>query len=81
MKNEHVYRIPLTYFTNLGKINFPTKIDYRIKCDLETETKKMFESGKFYAYGTALPTPDVKIMFTKAPFIQYEQVLLDKNFK
>ena len=81
MKNEHVYRIPLTYFTNLGKINFPTKIDYRIKCDLETETKKMFESGKVYASGTVLPTPDVKIMFTKAPFIQYEQVLLDKNFK
>ena len=28
LKNEHVYRIPLRYFTDLGKINFPTKIDY-----------------------------------------------------
>ena len=27
IKNEHVYRIPLRYFTDLGKINFLTKID------------------------------------------------------
>ena len=26
LKNEHVYRIPLRYFTDLGKINFPTKL-------------------------------------------------------
>ena len=25
--------------------------------------------------------PDVKVIFTKAPYIQYEQILLDKNFK
>ena len=25
--------------------------------------------------------PDAKIIFTKAPFIQYEQILLDKNFR
>ena len=28
-----------------------------------------------------LPTPDVKIIFTKAPFVQYEQILLDENFR
>ena len=28
LKNEHVYRIPFRYFTNVGKINFPAKIDY-----------------------------------------------------
>ena len=81
MKNEHVYRIPLRYFTDLGKINFPTKIDYRIKCQLETEMKKLFDSGKIYASGSAFPAPDVKIIFTKAPFVQYEQILLDKNFR
>ena len=27
-----------------------------------------------------LPTPNAKIIFTKATFIQYEQILLDKNF-
>ena len=31
LKNEYVYRIPLRYFSDIGKINFPTKIDYRIK--------------------------------------------------
>ena len=81
LKNEHVYRIPLRYFTDLGKINFPTKIDYRIKCQLETEMKKLFDSGKVYPSGSAFPTPDVKIIFTKAPFVQYEQILLDKNFR
>ena len=30
LKNEHVYGVPRRYFTDLGKINFPTKIDYRI---------------------------------------------------
>ena len=28
IKNEHAYRIPLRYFTDLGKINFPIKINY-----------------------------------------------------
>ena len=68
------------YFTDLGKINFPTKIDYRIKLHLEKEMKRFFESLKVLASGSGLPTPDVKIIFTKAPYIQYEQILLDKNF-
>ena len=42
--------------------------------------KKLFESRKVYASGSALPTRDVKIIFTKAPFVQYEQMLLNKNF-
>ena len=79
VKNEHVYRIPLRYFTD--KINFPTKIDYRIKLHLETNMEKLFESRKVLAEGTAVPDPDAKIIFTKAPFIQYKQILLDKNFR
>ena len=39
--------------------------------------KKLFESRKVLAAGIAIPAP---IIFTKAPFIQYEQILLDKNF-
>ena len=31
LQNEHVYRISLRYFSDVGKINFPTKVDYRIK--------------------------------------------------
>ena len=30
---------------------------------------------------SAIPAPDAKIRFTKAPYIQYEQILLDKNFR
>ena len=31
--------------------------------------------------GSPIPSPDAKIILRKAPFIQYEQLLLDKNFK
>ena len=46
LKNEHVYEIPLRYFTDLSKINFPIKMDYQIKLHLETKMKKFFESRK-----------------------------------
>ena len=46
LKNEYVYRIPLRYFTDIGKINFPLNIDLKIKCHLETEMKRLFESTK-----------------------------------
>ena len=39
LKNEYVYRVPLRYFIDLGKINFPLKIDFRIKRHLETDLK------------------------------------------
>ena len=77
-----MYRIPLRYFSDIGKINFPTKIDYRIKLFIETNIAKLFESRKVLASTTiTAPTPDAKIIFTRAPFIQYEQILLDKNFR
>ena len=44
LKNEHVYRIPLRYLCDIGRINFPRKIDYRIKLFLETNISKLFES-------------------------------------
>ena len=43
--------------------------------------KKIFESRKVLAAVSAIPALDVKVIFTKAPFVQYEQLLLDKNFK
>ena len=81
LKTEHVHRIPLRCFTDLRKINFPTKIDYRIELHLETEMKKIFESRKVLALGTAIQAPDAKIVFTEPSFIQYEQILLYKNFR
>ena len=82
LKNEHIYKIPLRYFTYLGKIKFPTKIDYKIKLFLETKMEKFFESNKVLASGAAiLDDVDAQIIFTRAPFIQYEQILPDKNFR
>ena len=46
LKNKYVYRIPLKYICDLGKINFPTKIDMKIHLTLERDLKKLFESDK-----------------------------------
>ena len=81
IQNEFAYRILLRYFSDIGKINFPTKIDYRIKLFLESDMKKLFESKKVLATGSSIPSPDVQIIFTKAPYIEYKQTLLDKNFR
>ena len=56
-------------------------MDYRIKHFLETNMNKLFEFKKLQAAGTAIPAADAQIIFTRAPFIQYEQILLDKNFR
>ena len=80
-KKEYIYRIPLRYFWDIRKINFPKKIDYRIKLFLQTDIGKLFESRKPLAANTAIPDPDAEIIFTRAPFVQYEQILLDKNFR
>ena len=80
LKNEFIYRIPLRYISDIGKINFPTKIDYRIKLFLESNMGKLFESRKPLAANAAIPEPDGQIIFTKAPFVQYEQILLE-NFR
>ena len=81
LKYEFVYTIPLRYFSDIGKINFPTKIDYQIRMFPETNMNKLFESRKVLASGAAIPEVDAEIIFTKAQFVQYEQILLDKNFR
>ena len=37
LKNKYGYRIPLKYICDLGKINFPTKIDMKICLTLKTD--------------------------------------------
>ena len=51
----------------------------------------IFSSYKIYQYSDSMlkhlpklsipSAPDAKTIFTKTPFIQYEQILLDKNFR
>ena len=42
---------------------------------------KLFESRNVLAANTAIPDVDAEILFTRAPFVQYEQILPDKNFR
>ena len=44
LKDKYVYRILLKYICDIGKINFPTKIDMKIRLTIETDMKKLFES-------------------------------------
>ena len=49
---------------------------------LETSMNKLFESRDVHASTVkTIPDADAEIIFTRAPFIQYEQILLDKNFR
>ena len=49
---------------------------------LETNTNKLFESRKALASTVKTPPdPDVEILFTRAPFVQYKQILLNKNLR
>ena len=41
---------------------------------------KLFESRKILAANSAIPEADAEIILTRAPFVQYDQILLDKNF-
>ena len=65
LKNEFIYRIPLRYISDIGKTNFPTKIDYRIKLFLESNMGKLFESRKPLAANAAIPEPDGQLFLQK----------------
>ena len=42
---------------------------------------KLFESRNVLVANAAIPEVDAEIIFTRAPFVQYEQILLDKNLR
>ena len=62
----------------MGKINYPVKINFKIKYNLETEISKLSESRKKVV---AITAPDAKIIFTDSPYMQYEQFKLSNNFR
>ena len=65
LKNEFYYRISLRYISDVGKINFPAKINYRIKLFLQTDMGKLFESRKPLATNATIPEPDTQIILQK----------------
>ena len=78
INNEKVYGISVRYFCDLETISYPVKINFKVKCSLETKMKKLF---KLKTKSTLAGTPDVKIIFTNVPYMQYEQFRLNDNFR
>lgn len=66
------------FFCDLGKINYPVKINFEIKCNLETEIIKLFESRKKVA---AITAPDTKIIFTDSPYVNMNNSYMDSNLR
>ena len=46
LKDKYVYRILLKYICDIGKINFPTKIDMKIRLILKTDMKNWLSQRK-----------------------------------
>ena len=65
LKNEHVERMSLRYFTGLGKINFPTKVDYRIK--LHEITQNYLDLEKFELRGQLFQGQIQRLYLPKRP--------------
>ena len=73
------YRIPLKYFVDLGLVNFPEKTDTKFIFILKSNMNKLFESK---AKVTPMPRfPNVQILHHDTPYISYQQLSLDDNYK
>ena len=71
------YRIPLGFFTSLGLVNFPHKIDTRFLFTLENNMNRLLETN---AKADVPNEPDAQIIFHDTPYISYPQITLDDNF-
>ena len=71
------HRIPIRFFTSLGLVNFPHKIDTRFLFTLENNMNRLFET----IAKTDVPNePDAQIISHDTPYISYPQTTLDNNF-
>ena len=71
------YRIPLGFFTSLGLVNFPHKIDTRFLFTLENNMNRLFETNAKADVPNEL---DAQIIFQDTPYISYPQITLDDSF-
>ena len=76
IKNKFLDRIPLKLSCNIGKVNQYIKLKTKFTLMLETEMKNLFGTNANNAANL-----DAEIIFTDAPFIQYQQIKLDNNFR
>ena len=77
LAKKWVYKIPLLYFCDLGKVNFSINTDTRIKLTLERNLNKLFESNKKVA---AFPDdPDADINIFSRPYISYWETTLTQQ--
>ena len=77
LKARTVYRIPLLYFCDLGKVNFLVNTDTRIKINLERNMNKLFESNAKVA---SIPdNSDAFIKIFARPYIAYQETSLTQQ--
>ena len=77
LKTETVYRIPLLYLCELGKVNFSINTDTRFIITLQGNLNKLFESNKKV---NAIPdNPDAFIKFFARPYISYQETSLTQQ--
>ena len=69
--------MPLGFFTSLGLVNLPFKIDTRFSFALENNMNRLFETN---AKADVPNEPDAQIIFHDTPYISYQQITLDDNF-
>ena len=74
---KNIYRIPLTFVCDLGKVNFAMKTDTTIIITLERNMNKLFESNKKV---TSIPdNPDALVENYDRPNISYQEISLTKG--
>ena len=78
IRTKKTHRILLRYLRDIGKVNHPNKINFKITCMLKTELNKLFESNNQL---NPIAAPDVKIIFRNALFSQYKQFRLNNNYR
>ena len=71
------HRIPLEFFTSLGLVNLPHKIDTRFLFTLENNMNRLFETN---AKTDAPSEPDSQIIFHNTSYISHPQITLDDSF-
>ena len=78
INTSRTYKIPLRYFCDLGKISFPVRINFKIRCNLEIDIKNLFEINKKNNSHRRVRRVN---NFPKSCIYSVQTISLAKNFK